>query len=822
MFLQNINRIAILFCSERFEMMKKMKILAIALVSLLVWAPSWGKELPAAAMGRIEGKVVDKLTGDAVEYATISLYNTKDELIGGIISDANGYFSLVKVANGAYYIKVSFLGYQTIQLNDIEITPRSHKVELGSIAIEAEATAIDEVVVEGAVSSVNYKIDKKVVQVSQQLAAVSGTAVDVLEQVPSVKVDIEGNVTMRGSSGFSVLIDGKPSILDPNDALRQIPASSIANIELITNPSVKYDPDGTAGIINIVTKRRSMQGLSGIANLNVGMYEKYGGDFLLNYRKEKVSFYLGADYNSNKNPGDYYSERESYSGDSTYHVNSDGTRSRSRSRLNLRTGMDYQLTKKDQIGIGLSFSQGEHNWDSELDYEEWTEPGTDRLYYTSVQDGFRGGTSYNLQMFHKHDFNDKGHNLLTTFDFGAREMDEGNETYLYEGVGQISSGSKNTEFGPSHRYILKMEYTLPFSKESKLEAGGQVKSGQSTDETELYFYDTELGDMVIQPEYTHKTVYYRDIYSLYGMYSNQFGRLGFQGGLRSEYTNRDIETDIDTVDYSRSQFDFFPSLHFSYELLDGLQAVASYSRRIERPRSWYLEPFIIWQDAYNVRRGNPDLDPEYIDSYEAGLIYEFGKNMLSAEAFYRVTHDKIQRLHSQYEQNVILHTFENIGQDFSLGSELALRMQVANWWQTDLSNSLYHYRIEGEHKDRTSFNWDARWNNNFRLAKQTRFQLNTRYNSPSVTSEGETEGYFVTDASLKQNFMKNKAAAVLQVRDVFGTSKHAHTTNGETFEFYSKFDFKTPVVMLTLTYNFNNYNAKGKKSRNGGGNDDEF
>jgi outer membrane receptor protein involved in Fe transport len=777
----------------------------------------------------IKGRVVDSQNSKPVEYATVALYNTEDnKVVTGTVTKANGSFKISGLKEGSYYLIISFIGYEEKRIEKVVVTAENKGINLSEIVLQRSTQKIDEVEVVANSASVQYKIDKKVVNVSKQFAATAGTAVDVLESVPSVRVDIEGNISLRGSSGFTVLIDGRPTILDANDALRQIPASTIENIEIITNPSVKYEPDGTAGIINIISKKNRLKGISGITNFNYGLDEKYGGDFLFSLKGEKVNFFIGGNYNYREYPGGRITERVTSSVDTTWNVYSEGSTIRKSLYKGLKGGIELDLSKKDFLSFSYSIGEGERKWESYLDYTDWSVPGGDINSYKSIENGFRGGTYQSLSTDFQHKFDDKGHEILANFTYQKRDMDESSKSELRDDENEtVFEGRESTEKGPSERMQLKLDYTLPLGENDKFEAGFQGRKGESNDFTELRLFDNESGNYISQPQYEHKTVYFRNIYSLYSLYAGMRGRFGYQGGLRGEYVWREIESDVSDEESVINGLDLFPTLHLSYNLPAEWQMMGSYSRRIERPRSYYLEPFLTWMDAYNVRKGNPNLNPEYIDSYELGILKTMGNNFLSGEAFYRVTHNKVERVRSVFDKDVFLHSIENVGNDYSLGVELALKYNVIKWWQVDLSGSLYNYRVEGvlggADFSRTSFNWNTRMNNTLMLGKTTQLQLNGRYNSETATAQGRTEGYFTADASLRKYFLKKKLYFTLQGRDLFQTATRKYTSVGDDFYYYSESYYKAPVVILTITFNFNNYKVKRQGRGDGGdGEGEEF
>jgi len=795
--------------------MKKIRILVAILIFAMI--SSFANPAPDKK-GQISGYVFDNNTKHSIEYATVALSDLKGKLVTGTITDNTGYFSVDNIKNGTYNLTVSFLGYEDITIENVVLNDIQKDVNISDIYIIPASENLEAVTIVSNVAPVQYKIDKKIINVSKQFSTISGTAVDVLQNIPSVRVDIEGNVSLRGSSGFTVLIDGRPTILDANDALQQMPASNIENIELITNPSVKYDPDGSAGIINIITKKKKLQGVSGIANLYAGLDDKYGADLLFNLRVASLNFFVSADYNHRYFPRYNESEQRTFLNDTTNYVLLDGEDQGGFEFKGFRTGLEWDISDRDFMSVSFRIREGRRNRITVQDITEWSEPGTGEKNNLSFEDGYREGSGYSISTNYKHNFRKKGHELIGYLDYHDRKGTEESNNEL-RSAETILEGSKNLEEGPSTNLTAKLEYVLPLREEDKFEAGLQGRFSHDEDHTGLLIYDPEQGDYIVQPEFEHSTLYDRNIYSIYALYAASLNKFGIQGGLRGEYTLYETDTDINDSTYVIDRFDIFPTLHLSFNFTENLQAMASYSRRIDRPRGWSFEPFIVWQDAYNVRKGNPGLIPEYSDSYELGILRTINESFISFEGFYRVTHNKIERIRSVYSKDVFLHTIYNVGTDYALGAELAFRFNIKKIWEIDLSGSIFNYRIEGEYEgvsfDHKSFNWDGRWNNTLSITKTTQLQVNSRYDGPSATAQGEYKGHFSTDASMKQSLLERKLSFILQVRDVFGTAKREFTSEGDDFYYYRYHYHKAPVVMLTMIYNFNNYKTK-REARNGG------
>ena len=774
------------------------------------------EEIDMSKKGTVKGFVFDANENQPLEYATISITSKRDnKVVNGTITDQTGFFKIKNVDFGMYKVDITFIGYKTKTIPNVAVKPKDKDVDLGQIKLESSVETIGEAVVVSDRSTMTYKIDKKVINVSQQHTSASGTAVEVLENIPSVTVDIEGNVSLRGSTSFTVLIDNKPTVLNASDALSQIPASAIDNIEIITNPSAKYDPDGTSGIINIITKKNKLQGFNGIINLNAGRYERYGGDFLLNWRKERLNIYVGADFNNRNREGSFETENRTLFNDTTSYLLSDGDFNRGRQTYNVRTGFDLTLNPKNSINFSARVGNWNMNSSNCADYRNYTDPATTNETHTSERISDRGGLFYTLSLGFNHKFMKKGHEIISLFNYSARDFEEETFNQLFDDNNDVASGQRSLESGPRKHYTFQIDYTLPLRINDKFEAGYKTRIEDSDQLAEMEQYNPVTQVYDYMADFRHDVTHDRHIHSVYSLYSGEIGNFGYQGGLRGEYTYREIVL-VETGQNSLiDRWDIFPTVHMSYNLPKDQQAMASYTRRIKRPRGYYFEPFITWTDAYNVRIGNPGIKPQYIDSYELSYLNKFGRNSFSVEAYYRITNNKIERIKSVYDENVYLTTFENVGNDYSLGIELMLGIDVQKWWHIDLMGNIYDYKVKGEldGKDfsESSFNWNARFNNTLRFGKTTRVQFNGMYNSPTITAQGKRDGFFMTAMAVKQDLYKNKISATLQVRDVFATMNHSSAYEGENFYSYSHYEPNTPFVTLTLIFKINNYKPDKKR-----------
>ena len=796
-------------------MYKKIFILLIISFTLTNLALSQQKEASKNA-GSITGRVFDQVTKKPVEFSNVILYNQLDSTqVTGTVTNKDGKFVLKNISDGKNYLFVQFIGYARKLINNISISNSNLNPDLKNIYLKPAAITLKNVVVEGQRSPISYELDKKVIDVSQIHTAMSGTAADVLQNVPSVSVDIDGNVSLRGSTNFQVLIDGRPSVMSAQDALQQIPASSIQNIEIITNPSAKYDASGTAGIINILLKKDSNLGLSGIVDLTGGLNDKYGGDFLFQYKTPSVSYDFGVDFNRRTFPGTNRQEKQFIIGDNTSYVNSNGNMLWQRELSGIRGGINFDISENDNLSIGGRYGTRSFHRNSTLYYDQWTTLDPQNSYYLSNTNGNHSGTFYALNTNYLHKFNSTGHELTGEFFFSHNNSNEAAATISTQNNYELN-GTKTTELGPQSQLRGKLDYTLPFNKLEKFSAGTEFQSRIYQDINQLFLYDSTSGNYNFQSQYSNTNDFNRTRFAAYSMFSNQWDSLGVQVGVRAEYTYQLVKLAETNQQFSLNRWDYFPSVHSSYNLAGGTQIMASYSRRIERPDGGDLEPFYTWFNANNVRIGNPNLKPELIDSYELGYQTFFGPISFSNDFYYRFTHDKIEHINSVYAENVTLNSIANVGTDYSIGAEFMILFNPIKLWELNLMGDLYDYKIQGAISSNSfakeSFNWSIKNNNVFKITDATELQINTRYFSPSVSAQGKWEGFFTTDLAIKQDLIEKALSLTLQVNDILKTGRREFTSQGIDFYNYNYFTRQAPMVMLNLKYNFNNYKEEKKPS----------
>ena len=792
---------------------------SIFFLLLIFISPVYGRQIPVPIHdGTITGKVVDQTTGQPVGYANVILFTRDgDKEITGAGTDGSGRFTLSGVSDGKYYLRIQLIGYKIKTVRGVTVTDSNPRIDLGRIHLIATAISLPNVVTEARRSAITFQPGKQIVAASQIKTAAGGTAADVLEAVPSISVDINGNVSLRGSTNFQVLIDGRPSVMSAQNALQQIPAAAIKNIEIMTNPSAKYDASGTAGIINIILRKNSALGWSGILNLDGGLDDKYGGNFILQYRTPFVSYDAGLDFNRRTFPGSNRQIRQFIIGNSVSDLNSNGSELWQRILSGVRGGVDFNLSKRDNLSFGGRYGGRAFHHYSALNTFQSSNLQQQQLYYLDNHNYDNYGTFYELNSNYVHKFG-RGDNKITGY--LSYRNHSSNQTALSTATqGDTTlSGTRTTELGPHNELRGNVDYTLPIGKSERFSAGSEFFTRTYRDINKLYSYDSTTADYNFQPPFSHNNYFNRSRFAAYSIFSDKWDSLQAQAGFRTEYTYQLVAQTDSSRSYKLSRWDYFPSLSASYSFADGTQAMASYTRRIERPDGGDLEPYYSWFDANTVHIGNPSLKPELIDSYEMGIQTYLGQASISSDLYYRFTQDKIEHINSVYAQNVTLTSVANVGNDYALGYEFSLQVNPVRLWQLNVTGDLYDYRITGAINSqsfaRESLDWSAKSNNTFTISHSTEVELNARYHSPSVTAQGKWGGYFVTDLAVRQDIIPRKLSLTLQVNDLLNTGRREFVTQGTDFYNHDYYYRDAPVVMLNLQYNFNDYKSPRGQNNN--------
>ncbi len=551
-------------------------ILAVLLLTASSFAQDKsGQRTERPSDGKVYGYVLEKESGKPIEFANIVIYSRRDSsIVSGGITNSKGYFSIDEVKYGRVFIEVNFIGYGKKTINDIGIKPDNKVIDLGKVYLSLNTEMLNEVLISENVNEIEYRLDRKVITVNQDLTSAGESAVELLENAPSISTDIDGNVSLRGTESFLVMVDGRPSPIQGSEALQQLPANTIESIEIITNPSAKYDPDGVGGIINVNLIKEKRKGYNGQVSIKYGTFNALGGNALFNFRTEKINFFIGGDYGARINQATSQSNRETFmNSDTSFFLNSYGDMERARKSGSARAGIDYYINDNDILTIsgkyGLSgFGMSNNSWIGSY----YMGPGSpyDTYYYLN-DNHFEANRSYfSGDINYMKKFKKAGHELQVYGNYSNDFEDEFNEyseqetDYLRIPINDTINNYRTIESGKGNTILGKIDYVLPLFKKAKLEAGYQTKySLQDNDyDFQTLVESTWIDDTTISNPY----YFSKNIQSGYAIFSNYMGSFGYQLGLRTEYTDRLFHQNLSGQEWQYNKFDFFPSVHISYEL----------------------------------------------------------------------------------------------------------------------------------------------------------------------------------------------------------------------------------------------------------------
>ncbi len=758
--------------------------------------------------GEIFGNLIDSLEQVPVEYATVIAFSAPEhKMVKGEISEPNGSFSITGLPFGKYTLEVSFIGYKTLNIEGIELTEENSTYQLKDQILAPILLGTVEVI--GGPPPVRYEIDKKIISVEEQINTDGQTAVEVLENIPSVSVGADGTVSLRGSSSFTLLIDGVPTVIDPSDYLATIPANTIKEIEVITNPSAKYDAEGMSGVINIITKKSKLEGVSLLVNGTVGNFGNYNTDFALNVKREKWTFNLGGLYRMRSNPRNNTEERITTYDSVTNRLTSDGERNWRRSTWGVNGDFTWKPNNSHAITVAGNFKRNLMVPYNDLFYRNYDDGVLIESFYTDQHNyiGFDNIVSsfnyqYNVKRNPDHNISLKA---IANFS-GANQKDT---TLSYESDGSITSGNIYTETGPSNSYRFQLDYVLPLN-EHNFQSGLMAQLGQSGDIGKNYTYNPGTGQFDFNQMFSSDVDYVRNIHAAYAIFGGKKKELGYQVGLRAEHTFRTISSTA-AVDFAEiNRLDWFPSAHLSYTFGNDAQMLVSYSRRIERPRSYFFEPFITWTGPFSVRSGNPDLLPTYINAFEINYLKPLGKRgNYSIQTYYRKNAGIIQRVSSIYDEGILLFRPENIGTSQAIGMEPSIDYPLLEWWRLNAGANFYYFDLVGSFADvdysTQSFQYSARITNTFTIKKEWILQFISRYESREVNPLGEQSPMFGQDVSLKRSFAGKRISLTAQGRNILMTRVRESFSNLQNVYIYSISRPLGPELSLAISIKLNNY-----------------
>ncbi|MBP8777478.1 MAG: TonB-dependent receptor [Bacteroidaceae bacterium] len=785
----------------------------LSILSLCAFASS-------ALPGGIKGKIIDAKTKEALEFVTIKITSKgSTSLIQGGVSDHSGQFSVGGVkAPGTYIADFSYEGYKNFSY-EFQLKSSSQMLDLEDILLQNSEQMLSEVQVVGQQSQMRFEIDKKVFNVGQDLSSSGESASEVLANIPSVEVDNEGEVSLRGNSSVTIWINGKESGLTADNRaqiLEQLPAETIDRIEVITNPSAKFSPEGTAGIINIILKENRKAGYFGSVQAGASTRGRANSGANINYSSTKLDANASIGYRHHSRTGGSISER-TY--DNNAYLNSRSESDGDGNHVFMRGGLTYHIDKKNDISANAfgMFGKGDNttkiNYDASNYMSQRVSDDENKMRGGNVILGYK----YTLKQDHYIDFSTS---------YNAWGMDGStaiNQWYAQPTTRPSIYQSQDNNIR-NRTWNFQLDYSNKINENTKIEAG--YKGVLSHENSPIVTSSgTVREDAVADYSLYNRFIYDQDTHAMYATFSSKIGAFGYQLGMRGEYTKINTQSnkmeegvELSGSPFTKDYFDLFPSAFLSYTLGGGNELQFNYSRRISRPWGGQLNSFQNITDSTNISSGNPKLMPEYANAYELNYIKTWVNHTLSVSTYYRTTEDVIQRVTYLGEKNVMYNTSVNVGNTQSAGLEFVAKDKIAKWLDLTSTLNFYYYKLDKftyhdqDYAAQEQFSWNARMIANVLLPAKLSFQATGNYTARQAIAQGTRKANYSLDAGLKRNFFNKLIAVSVNARDILDSRSWKTTTNGDGFSQYMESWREGRTFGFTITYNFGNMKAKMNKN----------
>jgi hypothetical protein len=785
-------------------------------------------------MFELKGVIHEKEADIPLEFATVIVRPLKGKKVYGGMTNAKGKFSF-EVPKGMYNISFEFLSFKTITIENVAV---NKNLGLGEILMEEDAESLDEIELIAEKSTMEIKLDKKVYNVGKDMTVKGGTASDVLDNVPSVTVDAEGVVSLRGNENVRILINGKPSGLiglNDTEALRQFPADAIAKVEVITSPSARYDAEGTAGILNIILRRDKITGFNGVVTANVGIPQRYGFSTSLNYRLENVNFFTNIGYSDRESQGNSSTETSYFSPDASFaSTNQQIDYTRSGNNLNLNFGVEYYIAKETSITASFLYRNSDRDRISENATDAFDEFDDLANSTLRIENEVSKDNVYQYDLNFLHKFEKEGHQIDLDLQYQDNSDDENslitNEETFPDMIDQLSEKVDSYEL--QKRFLIQSDYVLPIGENQQVELGLRInKDDRETDY--LFFNETEDGDFIVNDSLTNLFEYDEMISALYGQYGNKFGKFSALLGLRVEATDIDIRStgkDIDSVN-QKNYINAFPTANLVYEFTESENLTLGYNSRIRRPRSRFINPFPSQSSRTNIFQGNPDLDPSISHGVDLGYYKRWQKVTFNTSTYYTHSTDVFQFIREDTGEStedgipIIRLTPINLSTEDRYGLEFSANYTPKKNWRFNASFNFYNSTIDGEYEGvdlGSNFNsWFARGTSKIPLPAKIDWQTTLMFRGPRQNSQTKSNGMFMANMAFSKDILKGNGTLVFNVDDLFNTRKRVSETTTDSFTQNSEFQWRERQFRLSFTYRLNQKKERQRQREGNGGDDGE-
>lgn len=775
---------------------------------------------------RISGRVLDGTDGVGLVSATVALWTAEaEELVAGTITGEDGEFEITDIPYGSYDLEVSFVGFEAQRVT-VELSSAQSQVVLPDIRLYPDAQTLDEVRVEAEREYMEVAVDRMVYNTAEQLVSIGGSASNVLENIPSVEIDLDGNISLRGNQNVAVMINGKPSPMT-GDALTSflegLPSDIVERVEVIPNPSARFEPEGLAGILNIVLQEDRDPGLTGGVSLTAGTQRNYNASANINYQTGRLGFFGSYGFRSGTRQNEGWRFRENRYDEPLSFIDQDNFSHSDRLSNTVNARFDYDLTRRNTISLSGILSHRTRDGHGETEYRLLDEHEDLTNHYIRGNHGDRTDLNMDVRLRFDHIIDRGSHELTAEISFD-NEREEDVQHFEQEVVQVLSPDARlhdeletSLEDAREREWSVEIDYVRPFREEGQIEAGYHFDFETLDSESFAEVFDEAVGIWRPDIQRNNQFRYGEQIHAAYGIMGTSVGRFGLQAGVRAEHARTKFDLSDDSSAHRNRYVSLFPSVFLSYNISDARSIRASYSKRVRRPRTWQMNPFDNNRDPLFRRQGNPQLMPQYVHSLEASYVQFTQRTSLTLTPYFRRTVDVIRRIERVDEQGVTISTFENLDTSDSWGIEAVGRVELSDWMNAFTSLNVYRVVTDGSSVDtdlsNDAYGLSSRTNATFRIMPDLDLQLSFHYRAPLETERGRIAGRSSVDFALRQQLLGNRASLSLRARDVFD-QRHSHILHDDALYFQESYsDWDARRISISFRYNF----GSGSDGSRGGG-----
>lgn len=764
---------------------------------------------------KLVGKIVEASGNAPVSFAAVALLIPKDSsLTDGAVADENGLFTISNVKPGTYIVRVTNMGYQTLLVPRVSVAPEVNMVDLGMLKMMPEAQKLGEVIVRGEKSMIVDDIDKKSINIGKDMLASSNTVSDLLEKVPAVSLDENGNPQVRGKGNVIVLIDGKPSTLYGNDLptiLQSFPANLIERIDVMTTPSAKYEGDGASGVIDIITKKNKIRGINGGARMSLGTKDNYNGSGNINYKSGKLGLNASANANTYNRYWKKTLNRDNFLGDQPSTLLQGGKGRNNGGNIFGRMGINYDLDEKNSFEAGINYNKDNNKSNSDILNRTTLADGSVSEEFNRISKSNGDGQNVNMSFDYRHKFSEKDHQLTFTANYSTGKSDGDSKYDQNSETESLVSQQLNLRNNKNKSLFLNTDYTWPITTKSTLEVGLRSRLSSNDNTNAFYLYDAAAGDYVFNPTISNVFGYSDALYTGFMTFSQKTDSWGIRAGLRLTDYNQTINQISANQKFGVHFLTLIPSMALTRKIDDASQFKLNYSRRVQRPEAAWLNPYVDVSDPRNVQTGNPNLKPEFVHKAELGYSNYEAQGGWGPSLFMDYSNNAITRIKTIDDEGISLTRYDNVGMELAYGITSDFSQNFGDIVKINASGRFYRSEVVSEVAQIDNKTWSYAGNLNAFVTLPMDFRASAylNYEGPRAIAQGKRDGVFVANMGIRKDLLEKKATVSFNIQDVFLSRAYKSQLATSTYIQSSLWQQTNRMINLSFQYRFGKISGSG-------------